>query len=244
MPNYRRRYNRKTNKRTYNRRYKKRTYNTRKRRYGNKASKRKMGLTTGIPDRYLMKMKYSTSITMEDTTGGLTAWYTFRGNSIYDPDYSSVGGQPLGRDQWANFYNYYRVGGSKIKCQILNLNTTTATSTIIVTVNPTLLEMGGTIGATALPEYPYCRYALLPAASGGNLPKVINNYISTKKVFGVPTIMDDNFRSGMGGNPTNQWFWNIQATNIAATSETFSCLMLVTITYYVDLHERATLSIS
>lgn len=74
----------------------KRRYN-KKKRY-NKPTTKKVNITTGIPDRYMMKMKYSRTVELT-AVGGITGTYVFRGNSIYDPDFTSTGGQPLGRDQ-------------------------------------------------------------------------------------------------------------------------------------------------
>lgn len=214
-----------------------------KRRYkNNKPSLRSMNITTGIPDRYMMKMKYSTTVEMTGI-GGVTGTHIFRGNSIYDPDLSGIGGQPLGHDQWANFYREYTVNGSKMDVKILNLNTTASNSTTIVTVNPSEVAMSGGINAISLPEYPYVRYKLLPAASGGNLPKTIVNYISTKKIFGIKDVLDEDYSALMSTNPARQWFWNINATNIQG-NDSYTVVMLVTITYYVELKSRVLLQTS
>lgn len=58
-----------------------------------------------IPDRYICKMKYATSVTTELLTGQ----YVFRLNSLYDPDLTGVGHQPYGFDNLALLYNRYRV---------------------------------------------------------------------------------------------------------------------------------------
>lgn len=41
--------------------------------------------------------------------GAIGAFQQFKINSIYDPDLSGVGSQPLGRDTYAAIYNYYKV---------------------------------------------------------------------------------------------------------------------------------------
>jgi len=60
---------------------------------------------TPVPQRFITKHKYSTTFTI----GSLNPVYRFRMNSLYDPDRSGVGHQPLGRDEWASWYNRYRV---------------------------------------------------------------------------------------------------------------------------------------
>ena len=42
--------------------------------------------------------------------------HVLRMNSIYDPDYTTTGHQPMGRDQLAELYNRYRVLGFRMKC--------------------------------------------------------------------------------------------------------------------------------
>ena len=39
----------------------------------------------------------------------------FRLNSIFDPDQTSTGHQPMGRDTWAGIYKYYRVIKTDVK---------------------------------------------------------------------------------------------------------------------------------
>jgi len=41
--------------------------------------------------------------------------YVFRANSIYDPNYTSTGHQPLGHDQLATLYGAYQVTQSRIR---------------------------------------------------------------------------------------------------------------------------------
>jgi hypothetical protein len=49
--------------------------------------------------------------------GGSVKWYKqFRPNSIYDPNYSDVGHQPLGRDLLAGIYQHYRVLKAEFRC--------------------------------------------------------------------------------------------------------------------------------
>lgn len=75
-----------------------------------------------LPDRALVGMAYHTefNIVSDTVLGTTTQWYTFRLNSIFDPDLTSTGHQPVGHDQMALFYNYYRVLSVKynFKCTV------------------------------------------------------------------------------------------------------------------------------
>ena len=47
--------------------------------------------STGFPDSEVATIRYSDEITK---TGSTYAQYTFRGNSVYDPDETGIGHQP------------------------------------------------------------------------------------------------------------------------------------------------------
>jgi len=235
MPRYRKRnYRRKRPTRYRGRRYKK---------YQRKGPSTKViKFTTGIPDRMMLKLKYAQSVQLVDAVGGVDQFYAFRGNSIWDPDRTGVGTQPLGRDQWVNFYNYYTVHGSKINVQILNQKSASTESTVIVSLSPQITDPAiGGITTNELPTYPYCKWVLLSGSASGNLPKYISSYMSTRKIFGEKDQLDDDYKSLQGTNPTNQWYWRIQSNNVDATN-IFSVIMLVTITYYVEFQERVLLA--
>ena len=52
----------------------------------------------------------------------------FKINSIWDPDLTGLGGQPLGRDTYAGIYNYYKVLETHIKYTVIEV-TNNATGT-------------------------------------------------------------------------------------------------------------------
>ena len=63
---------------------------------------------TGRPQRMVAKLVYFTSGQLYNASG-LFQTQLMNLNSLYDPDRSGIGHQPLGRDQWATWYNRYRV---------------------------------------------------------------------------------------------------------------------------------------
>lgn len=67
-----------------------------------------------IPASRIVNMAYSMRGGLSCGLGGVPAKHAFNLNSIFDPDYSIIGHQPLGHDQWANFYERYQVLGAKI----------------------------------------------------------------------------------------------------------------------------------
>lgn len=60
-------------------------------------------------------MDNSATVTLATVTSRL-----FRLNSLYDPDLSGLGTQPVGYDQWAAFYNKYRVVSTEVEIRVEN----------------------------------------------------------------------------------------------------------------------------
>lgn len=87
----------------------------RSRRRGNRYQRaRKMTFArVGFPKTQMIKLRYVSGFTLDINVLPLGT-YTFRANSLFDPDVTAGGHQPLGFDQWATFYKTYVVVGSKI----------------------------------------------------------------------------------------------------------------------------------
>lgn len=224
------------------RRYKKKQYRRRKNGYynnkyksRNKATTKTNKIATGIPDRLLMKMKYSEVIPVNAT--GIGQYNVFRANSIHDPNYFVGGGSATGIQEWAHFYMGYRVHASKIKVEVLNVNTTADGSTVIVALVPTNNPGLTTIPVEDVNTLPYCKYMTISAASGGPMPGKLMNYMSTRKMYGVESIIDEEFASEIGTSPENQWYWDLSYQNMDIT-DTVTIRVMVTITYYVELYRR------
>lgn len=90
---------------------KKRRFTRRKRRFH---KPRKSLPLNGFPTKIMVRHKYATTIGLDAPTGGI-ATYSFRCNSMYDPDRTGIGHQSRGFDEFAVNYNHYTVVGSVIK---------------------------------------------------------------------------------------------------------------------------------
>jgi len=72
-------------------------------------------LLNGLPTRKKINLRYCDEILV--TGAGTVGVHTFRLNSMFDPDYTATGHQPMGRDQWAAFYGRYVVANAVIKAE-------------------------------------------------------------------------------------------------------------------------------
>ena len=180
------------------RRYKKNNfYRGRKRKYNprNRITSRKMSTLTGIPDSSLVKLKYTTFITLNSA---VQAVHVFSGNSIFDPDRTGLGGQPLGHDQWANFYEKYSVGASKIKIQALNKSTIASTGNVLINLTP--VDDNVSRAYDEWSAYPYNKNKFIAPVSAGQNGIYMNNYMSTRKI-NANNIDDDVYQASFGSNP-------------------------------------------
>ena len=67
-----------------------------------------------LRQKQTVKMNYADTISLAPGAAAITN-HAFRCNSIFDPDYTSTGHQPLLHDEYQGLYGSYRVLSSKIR---------------------------------------------------------------------------------------------------------------------------------
>ena len=84
------------------------------------------------PDVMQVQLTYSRSGAF---TGAAPRSNVFRGNSCFDPDFSGVGAQPRGFDQWKAFYRRYRVIASKCTARGGTVAASNASGLVVTALN-------------------------------------------------------------------------------------------------------------
>lgn len=191
--------------------------------------------TSPLPDRYFTKLNYTELVTMNYT--GILNTYQFRTNSIFDPNSTGTGHQPMGHDELAQLYNKYRVYGCKYVLTFSNTNPAYQ-GEVIVQNRP-----NGTLSANFedAMESPYHQYKVLGAETSG--PKTISGYANCAKIYGVAKQQwrnDDVFQANVGANPSSQTVLNIYAQN-QTTATALTILVRVNLVYFVEFYERKVL---
>jgi len=190
-----------------------------------------------LPDQMMVKLTYSSTHTLTSTSGSL-ATYQFRQNSVYDPDFTGTGHQPLGYDEYANLYDRYVVYGTKVSIAVSGVTTGV----------PGILSLRGSPNST-LPassitqaiESPRVRWKLIGNLEGVNV-NAVSAYYTTKALAGVSSLgQERDYRSSVTTNPSEVNYINVcwQSANEASTS---ACNIIVKIVYYVKFFDRKTLS--
>lgn len=215
------------------RRYRRRTYRRR----------RKSRMLTNVPpkgqpfpDRFRFNLRY-VQYHQLDPASTAFASQTFFVNSLYDPDYTGTGHQPMGYDQLTPLYNRYVVTGAKITT---TFETSSASMNTGTTVGITVHEGGTFYSSTSqdvetLIEQGKTTYKMLGVATGGHAVATLSRKISMRKEFAVKDIISGNFYSALvNANPVNGMFATIwaSASNFGADAPATGTITKIEFTGY------------
>lgn len=191
------------------------------------------------PDVMRVQLPY---VHLETIQGGGTVnldGRVYRLNSVFDPIFAVGGGQPLGFDQWAAFYNEYRVRGSSIKITASSDAAETAEMMIVPLTTSALL-----LSREQYAEQQYAKKLVIGNDTQHGIG-TLSHYISVAQLMGAPDDIveyDDNLRAAVSANPNKGLYWHVLGMSYGGGSTTnFVVSVRVEITYYVDFMDRATL---
>lgn len=192
---------------------------------------------SGFPSTKSVMMRYCTAFTLSSTTGTLPI-QRFRANSIYDPDYTGAGHQPLGHDQWAQFYTSYVVTSSKITVWFSNAAGVETTLPVIGII----LQDGTAVGTDLelLIEQGKSKWAVATPSnqSGGPVPRIKGIRYDAKSFFNVADVKDNLTRIGadFNNNPSDEADYVVWAQGSDQAS-TLALTCLAVIEYKVLMSE-------
>jgi hypothetical protein len=173
------------------------------------------GTRVGFPANRTVDLDYSTMVLCNSaiSSNGL---YQFRLNSAFDPDYTSVGHQPMGFDQWSQFYNHYVVEHTSYE---ISINTAPNGGTCVRTF--VHLSDDPTVPYTDLHDLVElgAQYGVLHPVQG---PHIFSGKVNIAKFFNRENIASDpELRAGVGSNPTDNVILSvITASQDGSTSAT------------------------
>lgn len=191
-----------------------------------------------VPDRIRVKLCYSDYYALSSVAGAYVE-HLWKGNSVYDPDSTGVGHQPLGYDQLTAFYNRYRVYMSAITVTPV-LPTGASTGNMIMALFPTQSVSGaGTVNQAI--ELPYSKYLIMSNSGNYRDNQKLFNRISTGRFLGYGNVeTNENIESLFSTDPAHIWYWSV-GTN-ATTSVDQTVQVLVKLVYDVEFFDRRTLT--
>jgi len=197
-------------------------------------------LRVGFPKTTMVKLRYVSGVSLDSTIGNV-ATYTFRANSIFDPDFSGIGHQPMNHDTWATLYNHYVVVGSKVTVTFHN-PTTTGNDGLLCGVN---LHAGSALASTVVEtimEQGTTRYKLVNASLSANRGNgaVVRRGFSCKKFFNLANPTDGITRIGsaQGANPAEQAFFIVFCGAPPASSADYGAVQATVVIDYIVIYSE------
>lgn len=187
--------------------------------------------------RQIVKMRYSEDINLTASTALQN--YDFRANSIYDPNLTGTGHQPLGHDQWNTFYDHYVVLGAKISVKMFHTNNTNTDS---VFFSLGLQDTSNTMTSqTHIREQPRSTWTMVSPPSAGQSQRMLAKKFSAKQFFGAKSIVVwDKLGAAFGYNPTEDALFRIFYQNATSVNNVGVGINVI-IEYIVLMSEPKTL---
>lgn len=190
---------------------------------------------------YRVRIPYSHE-TGFTTSGGTTAVsLSYRLNSLFDPDASGVGHQPMQFDQLAGIYSKYIVYACKVDVEVSNPDA----DGLYVGYNCVGTGQTGGSGLTLghLAELRNCK--MYPLNNSGSQVRRFSVYVPIHTLIGVPKIVyntdRDNYAATTTTNPVaaaSVNFLTLDSTNSATNSANWK----ITMTYYAEFYNFLTQS--
>jgi len=198
----------------------------------------------GFPDRFKTKIRYCDVITFSDTAG-TTQSNTFRLNSIYDPDLSGVGHQPMYHDQLALVYGRYRVTGSKITIKFAMKSSPSLAAAevgptgvgIVCSANSSFASSG--ISTMMEQNNNTCK-VLGDKSSGDSIVTCVQTFVPARDLGNGA--VDDSNASAFGNNPAQVFY--AHAFKVDQGSVASNIKMYVTIEYALEVFQRLEIAAS
>lgn len=194
-----------------------------------------VNLGNGMPSALRMGFSFTRTVIL-GTTLGVPVDYVFRGNSLYDPDFTGVGAQPLFFDQMLAIYNHFSVRGSAIEVDVQSTDTSNPLVAVIYPSKSSSAAPTST-NLSQLMQIPGAVTAPLSVKGGGKDSIVLKAYFTTSSFYPDYSFSSPDYRGSAGSNPPGggSWYWHVATFNADGGSQTSNAVGNVRITYYTDL---------
>lgn len=190
---------------------------------------------TLVASTFHTKLRYHESDHYAASGGPVLKEFVFRLNSIFDPDLTAVGHQPLGRDQIVTLYSRYRVMKAYWTVVCVPDSTTTVGAFSVCPTNDSTLI--GVYNTTC--EHPRGKNTW----STAHAPGVIKGGVSMPDLNGQTVAQykaDDRFQAQVGSNPSEDLALHITYINGNTVNAYDAFSYHVDITYEVDFFDPIT----
>lgn len=186
-------------------------------------------LQFGFPTKIITILRYIDLYGLTSTAGGI-AQQVFSLNSVFDPDVTGVGHQPLYFDRYAAIYNNYRVLGSRITAQISPTGLVAASGPFLMGINGTFTS--ATLGAASINRMEQ-NDAISKMFNQDERTAELSFAFSPEIKLGRPS-GDDTVGAPVTSNPSLQYYANVWFSDM--NGQTTSAILRIMIEYTVEFH--------
>lgn len=207
--------------------------------------------------KQLAVLNYVTDITLNPTPELLAGGgaipsngniWQFRANSLYDPDMTGIGHQPMFFDNWMSVYWRYRVNYAQITVTVINhaVNTQSSTGVAIPNYSYKLFILRDCTGSTT--EYPSAmnemieeggkdiRWRFVAPQLNGFLPKLFHS-VSPHQIANR-AFKDDQLAGTVTANPEQPCYFYVGITSADGVTDPPSVSLNVRIKFFCEFFDR------
>lgn len=187
----------------------------------------------GFPSAMVANLRYVTTVPLAISAGSI-AKYVFRCNSIFDPDLTSTGHQPLYRDTFAAIYDQYAVIACDINVKFINPTTSSVVCGIVVEDDSTSSTTVDTLCEQATGQH-----TIMPPQTGSLTSHSFNYAWDCKKVLHIDPYASETYKTPVASNPTEESDLVVWASVFDSSTVTlFAHVTLVYKTLFTELQTQ------
>lgn len=192
-----------------------------------------------IAPRFITKLKYADEVQFSTTTG-VPVYQNWNINSVFDPDRTGTGHQPMGFDQLSAIYDRYRVFAVSWNIDVVG-------STTGDIPRLTVFPFDGAYTTTTRTTIMEIPRSYTKSSSFGDNKLSVRGRISLPRLRGQTSVEykgDDSNAALCTANPADVCTLQCLVDSAAGTSTNCSALMSIRLIYHVEFYDPAALPVS
>lgn len=190
------------------------------------------------PKQSLIKLNYSVLTFNTSTSSAAPTQHAFRA-SLFDPDLTGIGHQPMGRDQLAELYKRYQIMAMQYRVTFINNDTANKLEFNVHNFHDSVVALADTDQMTELGNHKATHVGL---SGGGQEIKSRVGYIDLARLSGQPRhVYMSNYRyqASIGVSPAEDMGFVVAYQTLGTPASTvFNLQYRVEIKYYVRFLEK------
>lgn len=193
-----------------------------------------------FPYERWVPLKYCEAYVTVDPPIGSSSAFIMRANDVYDPNFTGVGHQPTGFDQYMAMYNKFVVYDSKIKV----IAYTTDGETLDTVVGVAIMDSSTTQSTSEnYLEQALTDWKVVPAGAGANTV-TCSTAFNASAFSGTNPKTNDLLHGTASSPPAKQWYYHVFAGATGTSENPVAMKFSIEVEYLVKFFEPKSQTIS